>query len=494
MQIRDLSIKKRLLLSNFIMIIIPVLFMVTLSASVFLSFRFGNINRATILTFIWPESGPTLATQFELTRFRVRADDYHGSKHHLMESADHLEDLGYRVVILKPDHSYFYVTAGTDGREIMREVLAKSPEGRGSIIWGENGLAFHYISDESGLQLGVIGTAPLVVDGEYIDISSKDLFKSAFYIVCLIVTLLIIFIGWKLSRWLGRQIIQPLEVLQATASHIAQGDLDTPVPVESEDEIGMTMLAFELTRRQLKRARETREKYDRSRKELIAGISHDLSTPLTKIEGYAYGLQDRIANTPEKRAHYIHMIIETAENMEKLVRTLFLFSKLDLGQVEYHLEAVPLRAYLNDYVEDQKEHYRGKGLEIILEASCDEVEVNLDRLQFSRIISNILSNSIKYKTASIGHMVIRLMKSGDSRVRLIFEDDGPGVGEADLKHLFESFYRTDKARTNTSKGSGLGLAVVRELVKGMGGIIWAENAQPHGLIIAMEFPVKKGES
>ena len=105
------------------------------------------------------------------------------------------------------------------------------------------------------------------------------------------------------------------------------------MPIVSRDEIGDTCRSFEQMRLQLRSARDTREKYDQNRKELLAGISHDLSTPLTKIEGYASGIVDGIANTPEKRRHYLTMIQDTSRHMAKLVQTLFLFSKLDLGQI-----------------------------------------------------------------------------------------------------------------------------------------------------------------
>lgn len=223
--IRDFSIKKRLLFSNFFMIIIPVIFMALLSALVFLSLQFGNLNRSTILSFLWPESGPTLSTQFELTRFRVRADQFKKKSKDLVDSAHHLEALGCRVVIVGKQGAIIYQTEDTQGMETLSQALSEAPSGRGSISWGEKGLAFHYFSDESGVRLAVIGEGPLVVDGELIDISSKALLKKSFYVVCGLVTLLILIIGWKLSRYLGRQIIEPLQVLQVTASHIAQGDL-----------------------------------------------------------------------------------------------------------------------------------------------------------------------------------------------------------------------------------------------------------------------------
>lgn len=139
--IRDFSIKKRLLFSNFFMIIIPVIFMALLSALVFLSLQFGNLNRSTILSFLWPESGPTLSTQFELTRFRVRADQFKKKSKDLVDSAHHLEALGCRVVIVGKQGAIIYQTEDTQGMETLSQALSEAPSGRGSISWGEKGLA-----------------------------------------------------------------------------------------------------------------------------------------------------------------------------------------------------------------------------------------------------------------------------------------------------------------------------------------------------------------
>lgn len=138
------------------------------------------------------------------------------------------------------------------------------------------------------------------------------------------------------------------------------------------------------------------------------------------------------------------MIIDTARHMGNLVQSLFLFSKLDLGQMEYHMEKVPLKAYLEDYVEEQSEHFKSQGLLLKVEAPREECVVLLDRIQFSRIVTNLLSNSIKYKTADLGHVVMSLSVPRKQWVQLAFSDDGPGVAPSDLSHLFESFYRTDK--------------------------------------------------
>ena len=112
-------------------------------------------------------------------------------------------------------------------------------------------------------------------------------------------------------------------------------------------------------RRQLRSARLAQEKYEQNRKELIAGISHDLSTPLTLLKGYASGILVGIAKTAEKRHHYVELIYQNACTLEKLVDRLFLFSKLDLGQVSFMMERVSLRDYFADFAAENTERLAG---------------------------------------------------------------------------------------------------------------------------------------
>lgn len=489
MNIQDISIRKRLLLSNFIMICIPVVVLLLLSAATFLVLQFGTINRASIISFIWPESGPTVSTQFELSRLRVRADSFRGDHlGPLLQASRHLETLGYRVVLYHQD-TMLYHTAGSEGADTWHEALTKSPGGEAAIAWSDQGLAFHYTSPASGVRAAVVGSRPLRPQGEFIDVSSKDVLKGAFLFVVAFLLLLIIVIGLVLSRWLALQIIQPLETLRNTAEAISNGNLDTAVTTLGNDEIGQTCRSFEQMRQQLQAAQAVRERYDQNRKELIAGISHDLSTPLTKIEGYAYGLRDGIANTPEKRQHYIGMIIDTAQSMGKLVRTLFLFSKLDLHQVPFQWEVVDICAYVTDYVTEQRDLLAKRGLQVTVCQQLPQALVSIDRSQFQRVIENIIENSIKYKDSDVGTLVITLQQTQPGRVELLFADSGQGIADdRDLPKLFDSFYRTDKARSQVAKGSGLGLAVVKQIITTMGGTIWAARTEPKGLTIGIALP------
>ena len=298
-------------------------------------------------------------------------------------------------------------------------------------------------------------------------------------------------VGLLLSRLMARQLLKPLGKLRRVAAQVSRGDLDTPIRADSRDEIGDTLRAFEKSRLELCRARQKREQDERSRKEMLAGIAHDLATPLTKIQGYAAGIQDGIADTPEKRQRYLQKILETTENMAKLNQTLFLFSKLDLDQVPFHWETVDLCSWMRDYVEKQREHWEQNGLHLTFSTALTAAPIRMDRDQFARVLENLLGNSWKYKTEKAGTLAIALKPQGKNQVRLELADDGPGVAPEQLDRIFESFYRTDRARSHVSAGSGLGLAVVRKITTTMKGTIRAEANQPHGLKICMTFPLEE---
>ncbi len=492
MRLKDLPIRKRLLVANYLTILVPVLCFALFSVGIFWAFEMENINRVSVISFMWPESGPTLPIQFELTRLRVRMDKWHTNKEEsLTLIADHLEDQGLKVALFNGGKP-MYVTEHQDPYGIREEAVLSAPSGRGGVAWGEKGIAFHYVSSVTGLEAAVVGADPLVEASDVFAMHSKDLFKSSFVGAFFLGLLIAGLTALTLSRVIAYQLLKPLQQLRQAAGQISQGDLDTPIVANSHDEIGETLEAFEVARLELKEARKKRDEYDKNRKELLAGIAHDLATPLTKIQGYASGLQDGIADTPEKQQRYLHKITDATENMAKLNQTLFLFSKLDLHQVPFHYQVVDIVKALGEYVADQQDALQQQGMAVTFASSVPSALVNIDMDQFDRVLQNIVSNCLKYKLGDRGRMDISVRDVGRN-VKLTFADQGQGVPEDQMEKIFESFYRTDKARSHVANGSGLGLAITRKIVETMNGKIWAEPTDPHGLTVYIELPLEAQE-
>ncbi len=492
-KIQDISVRKRLLISNFVMVCVPVLLFLLLGGIVLGGLRLtGNVKQKE-MEMLWPEGGAAISVHMAFTTLRDQADRRDGPKtEKIAEACQALEAEGLQVTVVK-GRQVLYVTPGALSEEIQTLQSVRYAQAGTGFLWDDKGLSFRYESQRTGVVVAAVGNHPLFVPDRRPPAQVRDILETTAVVFVGLAVLIIIVTGMFLSRWLSSQIVKPLENLRQGAQEISRGNLDYTLVSEARDELGDTCREFNHMREELKTARQAREKYEINRKELIAGISHDLSTPLTSVKGYASGLIDGIARTPEKQRHYFQMIYQTATSMERLVGSLFLFSKLDLGREPFHWEPVSLRDYLTDYVAENKAPLALRGMHISLEAAPEACCVSLDRLQFQRVVENLIENSIKYKKGDTGHLTILLQCRLKGMVYLEFSDDGIGVAPEELPKLFDSFYRTDPARANVAKGSGLGLAIVKQIIQAMAGKIWAQRSTSEGLAVCIMLPLCEEE-
>lgn len=295
--------------------------------------------------------------------------------------------------------------------------------------------------------------------------------------------------SWTVSKRMSRKIQVPLDELKTAAVHATQGDLDYKINYDGLNEFGMVCDAFTDMQVHLKAYIGRNIAQEQSRKELLAGISHDLRTPLTAIRGYVKGLQDGVANTPEKQEKYLDTILTKTYEMEKLVERLFAYSRLDAGNECFALDTIAADEYMAGFIEVVRPDAAQKGLELVYEPGAAEgLSLKLDCDQMYRVFTNILDNSAKYKCADAGVVTIKTWSDADT-FTIEFADNGEGVSEECLDKLFDTFYRTDPARTATSKGSGLGLSIAKKIVTAHGGHIAASNRQ--GLVITINIPIRK---
>ncbi len=290
-----------------------------------------------------------------------------------------------------------------------------------------------------------------------------------------------------LVKFLYKRIEKPLQMLQEGASQIGEGHLEYRIDYIQKDEFGELCLAFNRMAGQLKAYMEQVEKHEQSRKELLAGISHDLRSPLTAIRAYGEGLLDQVVTTPQARQTYLNMILQKAEEMNRLLSKIFLFSKMDLGEYPDHPELLQLEEETDQLVKALEEEYREKGLTIRC-GTLSPARILADPDQLRSVMVNIFENSLKYKGPPRGHLEIWL-ETGKESCRLYLKDDGPGVPEEALPHLFDVFYRADPSRQKTDGGSGLGLAIAAKAIARMGGSIQAENGKDGGLCILIILPL-----
>lgn len=286
-----------------------------------------------------------------------------------------------------------------------------------------------------------------------------------------------------LTYFMSKSIISPLQKLSIAANKIGNGDLEYRITSSKKDEIGELTNTFEQMRIKLKDAQAVQEEYEQNRQELIASISHDLKTPLTSIKGYIKGIQDGVANTPEKLARYTDIIYRTANNMDGLIEELFLYSRLDLQRIPFHFTEVDLFSFFTDFVDELAFTLEEEqGTVAFMANKNDSYLVYADREQLKRAVVNIVQNSMKYMDTDAKEMQVRLLSKSDE-VLIEITDNGSGIKEEDLPYIFDSFYRTDTSRNSATGGNGLGLSIVKRIIEQHGGTIWAKSVLGKGTSI-----------
>lgn len=294
-----------------------------------------------------------------------------------------------------------------------------------------------------------------------------------------------------LTKFVFKRIEEPLSILAGGVHEIRDGNLDYQIAYGQEDEFLPICEDFNEMAVRLEQSVDRMQAQERSRRELVAGISHDLRSPLTSIQAYVEGLLDGVARTPESQKKYLETIKQKAEDLAHIISQLFLFSKMELGEYPENPQVLSLDEKIAETVLTLQEEYARQGLEIHMELA--PVRISADPVYLHRILMNILENSLKYKGEGRANLWICLEQVSDG-CRLSFADDGPGVESEALPHLFEVFYRSDPSRQNPGKGSGLGLAIVANAVQRMGGQIQALANEPQGLIIRIDFPKERSDS
>ena len=307
--------------------------------------------------------------------------------------------------------------------------------------------------------------------------------------IILIFVVVVVFTNSALSLWISRSIIKPLKKLSVGSEMIRDGNLDLEMNYRKKDEIGKVIDDFDEMRRHLKDSVEEQLKYEKYRKDLILGVSHDFRTPLTSIKGYVEGLRDGIADTPEKRDQYYRAIETSVGNLENLMTELTDFSRIEADGYRFDTRRIEINDFYRESAEELQNEYRKDNVTVTFTAAQERLFADIDRKEMNRVNHNLIDNSVKYRERDHSKVRISVLRKGDF-AEICFKDDGPGVRNEELESIFRSFYRGDRARNRPERGSGIGLSVVKQIIKGHGGNVRAENYD--GLAVIVELPLKQG--
>ncbi len=292
------------------------------------------------------------------------------------------------------------------------------------------------------------------------------------------------------SRVTGR-LSATLKELRRAADDLREGDLDHEILSCRERELDELAQSLEGVRQRLKAASLAEAAAQEERGLLMANLSHDLRTPVTAIKGYVEGIRDGVANTPEKRDHYLEVVYAKTLVLEGLVGNMTDFSEYELGRMQYHFERVELAAFLADLIPEYQADVRGREMAFVAKPLASPATVTADRGKLKRVLDNLVSNAVKYGRP--GGTVVLAAEGYRQGVILSVSDDGRGIPEEALAHVFDSFFRADAARSSSVPGSGLGLAICKSIAESHHGKLWLTSREGEGTHAYLYLPLAAKE-
>lgn len=344
-----------------------------------------------------------------------------------------------------------------------------------------------------------------VADENQVEEMIKDftIYRNEFIILFLIDGILciaaFIIVNRLFTKNLTSHIMEPLDELAAGAERIKNNQLTQDIEYRGDAEFERVCAMFNDMQRSIVSERKKNRKYEKARTDMIAGLSHDLRTPLTAVRGTIKGLLDNVAETPEQRERFLQAAYRRTGEMETLLGRMIYLSKLESGNLSLNMESVKISDFIENYAvkknelfdlsADQSGDLYSRRVGIYAHTEDCGGNVRVDRQQLERIFDNLVENSIKYSKKEPLKITISAAGTADGQYfRVCVRDNGEGVPEEKLPYIFDEFYRCDESR-NKEEGSGLGLYIVKCLAEAMGGAVGAGNNG--GFAVCIDLPSDK---
>lgn len=224
-------------------------------------------------------------------------------------------------------------------------------------------------------------------------------------------------------------------------------------------------------------------KMEKMRQEFISNVSHEIQSPLTSIRGFAQALRNNKLST-ENKLHYLNIIEAESMRLSKLSDNLLRLASLEADTIKFEPRAYRLDKQLRSIVLACEPHWSDNN--IIMDISLEEIEIKADEDMMSQVWINLIHNSIKF-TSEGGSVSVDLHKLGDI-IEFKISDTGIGIAEEDQSHVFERFYKADKSRKRSNKGSGLGLSITKKIVNMHHGTISIQSKLGAGTTFTVSLP------
>lgn len=256
------------------------------------------------------------------------------------------------------------------------------------------------------------------------------------------------------TAFYARGIVRPLTVITEAAEEMSRGKLSTRAEITGVNEVRQLAGAFNVMAEKL-------EQVEESRKEFVANVSHELRSPVTSIHGFVEGMLDGTI-PQEDSPRYLQIVHDETNRMKRLIADLLQLSRMDKGVDKLVLSDFDLNELIRRVIIGRMSDMEDKQLDMQLEFEQDPCFVTADSDKISQVVHNIVDNALKFVVQN-GRLTIRTTLLHDSKVAVDIENDGEPIAPQDRAHLFERFYKADKAHT-AGKGTGLGLSICKQIM------------------------------
>ena len=310
-------------------------------------------------------------------------------------------------------------------------------------------------------------------------VESVNEFGRKLFSIFLTASLVVLAVSFLVVGAFAYRLVKPLRQMSAAARSFGAGDFSVRVPVTSQDEIGQLAVSFNNMANSLSISEGTRRSF-------IANVSHELKTPMTTIAGFIDGILDGTIPR-EEQDKYLQIVSNEVKRLSRLVRSMLDLSRIENGEMSLNPEHFNITRTLVDTLLTFEQQIDEKQLEIRGLENARPQTVYGDQDLLHQVVYNLIENAVKFTNPG-GYIAVQVI-DGIDRTAVVIENSGQGIPAEELPRIFERFYKTDRSRSQDKNGMGLGLYIVRTVLKLHGGDISVSSEE--GKFCRFEFFIPK---